>query len=82
MDEGGDDTGHVHPFVAQQRLEMKARLQKRLRKLQKLDSEKVPLLDSVGSLNLGDDPPSTSNVQPPGGRDPGEEISALAEAVK
>ena len=53
MDDGGGHAGaHVHPFVAQKRLEMQARMEKRLRKRRKSDHEQSPLLVD-DALNLG-----------------------------
>ena len=91
MDGGGGDqpNGHVHPFVAQKRLEMQARIEKRLRKRSKSEqSEQAPLLandalslDNDGALDelSSDDEDDEDAGGPP---PPGAEISALAESVK
>ena len=55
MDEGGGDAGgYVHPYVAQKRLEIQARMEKRLRKRRKSDHEQSPLLVD-DALSLDDD---------------------------
>ena len=98
MDDGGGHAGaHVHPFVAQKRLEMQARMEKRLRKRRKSDHEQSPLLvddalnldDDAHILDLDehlvsddDDEDDDDDAGGPPRPPPGAKISALAESVK
>ena len=77
---GGNDNqpdGHAHPFVAQKRLEMQARLEKRLRKIQKSEPKQSSSPANEHPHTLADGPPHQPTVPPPG-----EKISELAESVK
>ena len=85
MDEGGGDepSGYVHPFVAEKRLQMQARLEKRMRKLSRSNTEKLPLLthdeDLSDDEDLGD---AGAAGLPTEGGAPVSNISSLAESVK
>ena len=98
MDDGGGHAGdHVHPFVAQKRLEMQARMEKRLKKRRKSDHEPLlandalnldgdaHILDLDGDLVSDDEDEDEDNDDDAGGPPqppPGAKISALAESVK
>ena len=89
MDAGGDEpNGYIHPFVAEKRQELQARLEKRIRKLSKSNPEESPLLtrdETLGDIaDRGIDNGHALDVSdlPSQSAAPVSNISSLAESVK